>query len=137
MRLAGTRDYEEANRFLLEQFLPFYNKRFSRKVESSYFPLPKNKELDTVFSKKYERIVKADNTIQIMSQTIQIPPTDTRFSFRKAKVDVCVLESGRVLVMYKDEVICESRLSGNNKTLEKKRDIEEFLDAREYVTCST
>jgi len=137
MRLAGTRDYEEANRFLLEKFLPWYNERFSRKVESSYFPLPKNKELDTVFSKKYERIVKADNTIQIMSQTIQIPPTDTRFSFRKAKVDVCVLESGRVLVMYKDEVICESRLSGNNKTLEKKRDIEEFLDAREYVTCST
>ena len=137
MRLAGIKDYEQASRFLVKKFLPFYNKRFSRKVESSYFPLPKNTDLDTVFSKKYERIVKADNTIQVMSQTIQIPPTPTRFSFRKAKVDVCVLESGRVLVMYKGEVICESQLSENNRTVEKKRNIEEFLDAREYVTCSS
>ena len=137
MRLAAIKEYEKANRFLLEKLLPWYNERFSRKVESSYFPLPPNTDLDTVFSKKYERVVKADNTIQIMGETIQIPPTDTRFSFRKAKVDVCVLESGRVLVMYKGEVICESKLSKNNKTVEKERKIEEFLDTREYAAYST
>ncbi len=137
MRLAGIKDYETANRFLLEQFLPWYNKGFSRKVESSYFPLPKNKDLDTVFSKKYERVVKGDNTIQIMSETIQIPPTPSRFSFRKAKIDVCILQSGRVLVMYKGEMICESKLSKNNKTIEKDQRIEDILNAREYVTCSS
>lgn len=137
MRLAGIKEYEGASKFLVEKFLPWYNERFSRKVESSYLPLPKNKDLDTVFSKKYERVVKADNTIQVMTETIQIPPTPTRFSFRKAKVDVCVLESGKVLVMYKGEVICQSKLSENNKTVEKKRNIEEFLDAREYVACSS
>ncbi len=137
MRLAGIKEYEEASRFLLEKFLPWYNERFSRKVESFYLPLPKNKDLDSVFSKKYERAVKADNTIQIMGETIQIPPTDTRFSFRKAKVDVCILKSNRVLVMYKGKVICQFKLSKNNKTVEKERKIEEFLDSREYVPCSS
>ena len=52
-------------------------------------------------------------------------------------MDVCVLESGRVLVMHKGEVICASQLSENNRTVEKKRNIEKFLDAREYVSCSS
>jgi len=133
MRLAGIKSYQEANKFLIENFLPWYNKRFSQKVEASYFPLPKGKDLDAIFCKKYERIVKADNTLQVMGQTIQIPPTDTRFSFRKAKVDVCILEDDRILVIYKGSVIAESKLSKNNKTVEKERKIEEFLNAREYV----
>ena len=36
MRLAGIKSYQEANRFLIENFLPWYNKRFAQKVESSY-----------------------------------------------------------------------------------------------------
>ena len=136
MRLVGIRSYQEANRFLIENFLPWYNKRFAQKVESSYLPLPEDKDLDTIFSKKYKRIVKADNTIEVMSETIQIPPNDTRFSYRKAKVDVCILEDDRILVVYKGSVIAESKLSKNNKVIEKEGKIEEFLDAREYVPFS-
>jgi len=136
MRLAGIRGYQEANRFLIESFLPWYNKRFAQKVESSYLSLPKDKDLDTIFSKRYERIVKADNTIEVMGETIQIPPDDTRFSYRKAKVDVCILEDDRILVVYKGSVIAESKLSKNNKVIEKEGKIEEFLDAREYVPFS-
>lgn len=88
--------------------------------------MPKDKDLDTVFCKKYERAVKADNTLQVMGQTIQIPPTETRFSFRKAKVVVCILEDSRILLIYKDSVIAESKLSKDNKIIEKEREIEEF-----------
>ena len=136
MRLAGIKNYQEANKFLIGNFLPWYNKRFAQKAESSYLPLPKDKDLDTIFCKKYERIVKADNTLQVMGQTIQIPPTDTRFSFRKAKVDACILEDDRILVMYKGSVIAESKLSKKNKTVEKERKIEEFLNVKEYVPSS-
>jgi hypothetical protein len=95
--------------------LPWYNKRFAQNLESSYLPLPKDKDLDTIFSKKYERIVKADNTIEVMGEIIQIPPNDTRFSYRKAKVDACILEDDRILVVYKGSVIAESKLSKNNR----------------------
>jgi len=136
MRLAGIRSYQEANRFLIKNFLPWYNKRFAQKVESSYLPLPKDKDLDTIFSKRYERIVKADNTIEVMGEIIQIPPDDTRFSYRKAKVDVCILEDDRILVVYKGSVIAESKLSKNNKVIEKERKIEDFLNSREYAPSS-
>lgn len=135
MRLAGIRNYREANSFLIENFLLWYNKRYAHKVESSYLPLPKGKNLDTIFCKKYERQVKADNTVQVMGHTVQIPPNDIRLSFTRAKVDVCLLEDSRVLVVYKGSVIAESRLSKDNKIIEKERKIEELLDAREYAPC--
>lgn len=71
-----------------------------------------------------------------MGQTIQIPPIDIRFSFRKAKVDACILEDDRILVIYKGSAIAESKLSKKNKTVEKERKIEEFLNVREYVPSS-
>ncbi len=135
MRLAGIKNYQEANRFLLEKFLPWYNSRYTHKVESAYLPLPKDKNLDLIFCKKIERRVKADNTIQVMGQTIQIPPTTIRLSFTKAKVDACILEDNRILVVYKGSIIAQAKLSKNNKIVKRERKIERFLDAREYASC--
>ena len=135
MRLAEIRSYQEANRFLVEKFLPWYNKRYTYKVESAYLSLAKDKNLDLIFCKKLERRVKADNTIQVMGQTIQIPPTKIRLSFTRARVDVCLLEDNRILVVYKDAIIAQAKLSKNNKIIKKERKIEKFLDTREYVPC--
>ena len=135
MRLAGIKNYQEANGFLLEKFLPWYNSRYTHEAESDYLPLPKDKNLDLIFCKKIERRVKADNTIQMMGQTIQIPPTTIRLSFTRAKVEVCILEDNRILVVYKGSIIAESKLSKSNKIIKKERKIEKFLDAREYVSC--
>ncbi len=71
-----------------------------------------------------------------MGEIIQIPPNDTRFSYRKVRVDVCILEDDRILVVYKGSVIAESKLSKNNKVIEKERKIEDFLNSREYVPSS-
>ncbi|MCA1933071.1 MAG: hypothetical protein LDL13_05800 [Calditerrivibrio sp.] len=40
MRLGGIKNYEEANRFLKEEFLFLCNKRYTFEVESLYRPLP-------------------------------------------------------------------------------------------------
>jgi len=79
--------------------------------------------------------VKADNTVQVMGQTVQIPPNNIRLSFTRVKVDVCVLEDSRIFVVYKSSTIAEYRLSKDNNIIEKERKIEEFLDAREYAPC--
>lgn len=133
MRLAGIKNYKQANQFLIDKFLPWYNARFAKKnIESAYTAVPVDKNLNLIFSIKKERVVNHDNTIQICNQIVQIPPTDIRLSFAKAVVDVCLLEDKRIYVLYKDKIIAESRLSGNNKILKKERYIESFIDQRKY-----
>ena len=132
MRLAGIKSYKEANEFLVKKFLPWYNARYTHKAESIYMPLPKEKDLDLIFCVKKERTVNNDNTIQIHKQIVQIPPTDIRLSFAKARVDVCILEDNRIFVVYKDKVIAQSKLSKNNKILKKEKEIEDLLNSRQY-----
>ena len=136
MRLAGTKNYAEADKFLLENFLPWYNKRYTHKAESCYMGLPKEKNLDLIFSVKKERVVNNDNTIQIYGQIIQIPPSQIKRTFSKCKVNVCLLDDNRVFVLYKDVVIAESNLSKNNNLLKKDKEIEQLLSSREYISTS-
>lgn len=132
MRLAGIKDYLQANKFL-DTFLPDHNQRFSIKdVPSVWRPLPKDINLDAIFCIKKERTVNSDNTIQLQGQTIQIPPSDFHLSFAGRKVDACVLEDNRIFLLYKGNIICKSKLSKNNKILKKEKKIEKILDLSEY-----
>lgn len=136
MRLAGIKNYTQANRFLFNKFLSWYDSRYTHQVESAYMPLPMDKNLDLIFCVKKQRKVKADNTIQVDGQTIQIPPNDTRLSFARARVEVCILEDRRVYVLYKGSIIAESKLSKNRKISRRERQIETLLNAREYASCN-
>ncbi|MGQ9570911.1 MAG: ISNCY family transposase, partial [Thermodesulfovibrionales bacterium] len=53
MRLRQIKDYKEANRFLKEEFLPWYNQRYTLPVKSSYRPLPENCKLENIFCIKH------------------------------------------------------------------------------------
>lgn len=133
MRLAGIKNYNQANKFLQEKFLPWYNSKYSHKnVESVYLPLPQDKNLDTIFCIKKERTVNSDNTIHVQGQVIQIPPSHIHMSFAKRKVDVCILEDNRILILYKGSVIAESKLSKNNKVFKQEKKIENLLNLRDY-----
>jgi hypothetical protein len=133
MRLAGIKNYAQADRFLQEIFLPWYNKKFTHEAESSYMPLPKDKNLDLVFCIKKERTVNNDNTVAVSGQIIQIPPSNIHLSFARRKITVCLLEDNHIYILYKDKIIVESRLSKNNKVIKKEKTIETLLNAREYV----
>lgn len=132
MRLAGIRDYTQANRFLINKFLPWYNKRYTHPAESAYLPLPEDKNLDTIFCIKKERTVNHDNTISWDGQIIQIPPSNIRLSFAKAKVDACLLENRDVLVVYKNTIIAKTKLSKNNKFIKKQQIEQKILGAKIY-----
>jgi len=133
MRLAGIKNYHEANKFLQDEFLPWYNTKYTHKAESAYMPLAKDKNLDLIFCIKKERIVNNDNTVQIYGQTIQILPSKIKRTFAKSRVDVCLLENNKIFVLYKGSVVAESRLSKNNKVIQKEKKIERLLNNREYV----
>lgn len=133
MRLAGIKNYVQANKFLAGKFLPYYNTRFTHESESTYMPLSKDKNLDLVFCIKKERTVNNDNTVKVCGQIIQIPPSNIHLSFARRKVDVCLLEDKRIYVLYHDKVIAESELSKSNKIIKKDKEAEELLSSREYA----
>jgi hypothetical protein len=135
MRLANIKNYHQANRFIIDTFLPWYNAKYTHQAESAYVPLPVDKDLDLVFCIKKERTVNNDNTIQVYGQIIQIPPSEIAISLAKRKVDVCLLEDNRIFVLYKNNLIVESKLSKNNKILNKEKEIEKQLNQRQYVAA--
>ncbi len=135
MRLAGIKNYVQANKFLAEKFLPYYNTKFTHEAESTYMPLPKEKNLDLVFCIKKERTVNNDNTVKVYGQIIQIPPSNIHLSFAKRKIDICLLEDNRIYVLYHDKVVAESRLSKSNKIIKKDKEAEELLNSREYANA--
>ena len=133
MRLAGVKDYDQANRFLVDKFLPDYSRRFTHQAESAYMSLPKDKNLGLVFCIKKERLVKNDNTLSIYGQTIQIPPSAANKTFAKSKVEACLLEDSTIYILHRGRVVAESKLSKNNKIVQKEQKIESLLNEREYV----
>lgn len=133
MRLAGIKNYQEANKFFNNKFLPWYNARYTHEAESAYAPIPKDKNLDFIFCIKKERTVNNDNTFPLYGQTIQIPPSNIKRTFARSKIDVCLFEDKRVFALYKGFVIVESKLSKDNKILKEDRKIEKFLNNREYA----
>lgn len=132
MRLAGIANYDDANLFLEEVFLPWYNERYTYEVESIYSTLPETTNLDLVFSIKHIRTVAKDHTIQILGHTIQIPPTQYKLSIAKHKVTVCEHQDNRVTIIFKDKVITALTLTKDTKTKILKKKCEEALAQRSY-----
>lgn len=102
LRLKGINTIKEANRFLEEEFLPDFNKKFMvqaaepgdlhRKLTSR-----ERKELDSIFSRHTERTVRNDFTISFVNQWFQLT--------RNQPVTVCK----------KDKVIMEEHLGDSIK----------------------
>lgn len=134
MRLAQIKNYQQANNFLLNFFLPDYNARFAIKnVQSIFRPLPKSINLDTVFCVKLQRTVNNDNTIQVYNQLIQIKPSHYYRSFAKRKVEVCITEHNRIFVIFNNKIIARNLLPNDNPTVKKQRRIQSIINQRRYI----
>ena len=96
-------------------------------------PCAEGVDLDTIFCIKKERTVAADNTVAVYGECVQIPPSATRISFAKVKVEVCILEDRHVLVCYKGTIIAQARLSSGNQLFTKERSADALLSARAYA----
>ena len=106
LRLEGISSLEGANDYLHSVFLPKYNKKFTRKPkveESAYRIIPKGMDLDQILCIKEERRVQGDNTISYEARRYQILPTETRFGFAKAKVEVQRHLDGTIHIFYKGQ----------------------------------
>jgi DNA-binding transcriptional ArsR family regulator len=100
MRLDGISSIEAANKYLIEVYIPLYNRKFSRPAEiegNAHQPL-NNINLYDVFCIREERVVQSDWTIRFNNTRIQI--CDQRPAIVKPKdtVNVCKRLDGSLYI---------------------------------------
>ena len=73
----GIHEYEPANKYLNEQFITRYRKRFAvtpRDSNPAFRPVPVGLDLRQVLCKESTRLVHSDNTIRLNGRTYQLYP---------------------------------------------------------------
>lgn len=120
--------YEEANRYLEEVYIPKHNKRFSvipKNKETAFLPTKIN--LKRIFSTRYERTVRKDNTVSLDSRVYQLPKPKRGRTMAGRKIEMRVCLDGTVIGMHAGRVIFECharlRLAVNENDEEVKPDI--------------
>ncbi|KRT65780.1 MAG: integrase catalytic subunit [Candidatus Dadabacteria bacterium CSP1-2] len=116
LKLYKISSIEKANRYLHNKFLPRFNNKFSnapKDPETAWRVLPKELNLESVFSIKEQRTVMADNTISFRNRIFQILPDKYRISFAKAKVVVEKRLDGSIHIRYKDQYLNFKEISSD------------------------
>ena len=76
MRVEGIAGLAEANRFLAERWVPFWNERFAVEPAVSgdaHRPLPAGVDLEAVFAETEQRVVANDFTVRFRNRYWQVP----------------------------------------------------------------
>ena len=79
MRVEGVASLSEANRFLAEYWVPFWNERFAVEPAASgdaHRPLPRGVDLEALFAETDRRVVANDFTVRFRNQYWQVLRTD-------------------------------------------------------------
>jgi transposase len=115
LRLRGITTLEEANRFLRENYLAEFNRKFRRPAaqpESAFVPCS-GYDLERIFSVQQERTVNLDNTVSIAKRTLQIEKTKWRGTLAKCRVLVCEHLDGSYTVYFGPHVVGRHAAEGS------------------------
>src|SRR2546425_64463 len=90
LRLRGITTLAEANRFLRQEYLAEFNRRFAvaaTQPGSAFLPL-EGQDLERIFALQHERVVNRDNTVEIAHRVLQIEKTPWRNTLAGCQVIV-------------------------------------------------
>jgi hypothetical protein len=107
LRLHGIRDYQRANRYLEEVFVPDFNQRFTVKPAekgSAFVPLG-GLDVELLLSIQHERTVNKDNTVTFKTLALQLPKTNRRLHFVRCPVLVHELLDGTLAISHLGRII--------------------------------
>lgn len=114
LSIRNIKNIEEGNKFLHNQWLTYYNKKFIKEPaskDSCYLKLPKNIDLEEIFCLKYNRQVNNDNTINFKGNIYEILPDKYRISYAKANIEVRVYLDKDIRLFYKERPLLFKKLS--------------------------
>lgn len=104
LRLRKINTPKEANRFLSE-YIALHNRRFAvapRNAEDAHRKLlHSDKELDLILSRQSQRILSKNLICQYENTQYQIKTTGQGYHLRLARVTVCELQSGEIVILRK------------------------------------
>jgi transposase len=102
LRLRGITTVEEANRFLRQEYVAEFNRRFAVRAAqsgSAFLPL-RGQDLERIFALQHERVVNRDNTVEIAHRVLQIEKTPWRNTLAGCRVTVYEHLDGTLSVGY-------------------------------------
>lgn len=105
MRIARVCSVDEADHFLRERFIPFWNERFARQPRSPHNvhrPLGPFR-LDSVLCHRYERLVTADYTLSLNGQRYAITKAHVQPGLRRSRVLVEQRLDGSCWIRYRSK----------------------------------
>lgn len=122
LRLKGIRTMEEANRFLVEEYLPVHNKQFAIKPsgEGEAF-VPYAGDLTEILCIHEERVVSKDNTVRYKNRTLQIPADSHRHHYVKAKVRIHEYPDGQMSIFHGPRKLAQFTAEGKDITDQQKQ----------------
>ena len=103
LRLEGISRIEQANHYLEKVFIPFWNRRFTKKSTSMFNAHRSRKgyDLNAVFSTQITRTVRNDYTIQVDRSYYQIERKSICSGLRKSKVIVEMRLDGTMSIRWR------------------------------------
>ena len=107
LRLAGIEGVEEANRFLREQYIAVFNKKFMVPAaeKGTAFRRTGRTDLDWVFSVQTERVVSKDNTVAIVDRCWQLDKSRFRSTLADCTVTIHEHLEGTISIRYGPHVV--------------------------------
>jgi hypothetical protein len=120
LRLHGIASYPQANRFLEEQFIADFNRRFSVRARErgTAFTGLASVDLELLVSEQHERIVQKDNTVVFERLHLQLPASDERISYARCVVRVHELVGGALGVTFHEKIIARFDRQGTPLALQ-------------------
>jgi transposase len=118
LRLAGIATLDAANRFLREQYIAEFNRKFSVPAaeKGTAFRRVSRTDLNWIFTVQTERVVAKDNTVAIGGRRWQIDKTRFRHSLAGSTVTIHEHLDGTVSIRYGPHVV--GRFTSDGKRLE-------------------
>ena len=107
LRLRGIATVEEANRFLRQEYIAEFNRRFAvtaAQAGSAFLRL-QGQDLERIFALQHERVVHRDNTVEIAHRVLQIEKTPWRNTLAGCAVTVYEHLDGTLSVAYGPHVV--------------------------------
>lgn len=139
LKLHGIKTVPDANRYILETFLPKYQASFVKPAEQkgSAFTPYRGRNLELVFSIKEQRSVGCDNTIHWNNRILQIQPSKFRISFAKCKVMVHEHLDQSISITYGPHTIAKFKTGEplENKTTKNQKRTNHVLQKADILTC--
>lgn len=109
LKVLGITDYEAANAYLQDTFIPDFNRRFTvvpTEPESAFVPLGMTRQkLRLLLSSQFERTMNKDYTVHFERRILQLPEPKEKPLLYRRKVLVHVLNDQSLAVSHQGQVL--------------------------------